>query len=509
MSTEDERPDSSRSVRRPSQPAAAPETHEADATTPLLHPSTPTQQPSRRTSICRLLIPLFLPALLLSLLPFHTLDERATSLLPNATLTNGTHAFRRTVVLVSLDGAKPAYLRPDLAPSLQALGTSTRRSRRARFMQPIFPTLTFPNHWTLLTGLYAGSHGIVANDFTDAGTGRQFYYTSPQMSWDVRWWRGEPIWATAERSGVSSAVLMWPGPPVTAQGGRPRYFQKYESEWDLEGRLRQVLGWIDVERIEERPSLICAYVPDIDQAAHKFGPDSAQALAAVRQVDAFIGRLHTELVDKRALHNVVDVIIVSDHGMTTTSNAKLVYLEDLLGSTLHAHLEHRDGWPSAGLRFRGTPAEQRQLEQHAFDRLSTLTQKGWTVYTRDTLPERYYLASAAVEDRLAPLWIVPDVGWSITTHAEMAGFSDGVYAPRGNHGYDNEEDMHAIFVASGPSFAPVSSAEGSKGKAWNMDGFGNIEVHNLVSRILGVRESKRASTNGTWTFWDSHLRSGL
>ncbi|TKY85646.1 hypothetical protein EX895_005185 [Sporisorium graminicola] len=495
MSSVDERPECSRSARRGGQVASktqGADTSEAEASTPLLQrPAVASQRPTQTTtrpsrSPFPLLAPLVLIALLIGaalhthLIPRTTRDERATSLLPNATLTNGTHAFRRTVILISLDGAKPSDLDAGLAPSLQALGTASPRSRRARYMQPIFPTLTFPNHWTLLTGLFASSHGVVANDFHDARTGQQFYYTDPARSWEARW---------------------------------PRWFQRYEGGWDLEARLAQVLAWIDVERVEDRPGLVCAYVPDIDQAAHTFGPDSPQALAAVRNVDAFIARLHAHL-EQRTLTDIVDLVIVSDHGMTSTSNTKLVYLDDLLGPSLYAKLQHRDGWPSAGLRFHGTPAEQHTLAHHALRRLQGLERTGWTVYTRATLPARYHLRSTAVHDRLAPLWIVPDLGWSITTHKEMAAFSDGVYAPRGNHGYDNAEpEMHAVFVASGPSFGPLAAAEGKRGNSggarWNMDGFRNVEVHNLVSRILGVREGKRAPTNGTWSFWDAHLRPGL
>ena len=263
-----------------------------------------------------------------------------------------------------------------------------------------------------------------------------------------------------------------------------------------------------MDSVAHRPSLICTYVPDIDQAAHKYGPQSDQALAAVVKVDGFIGDLQNQLRE-RSLGDVVDVVVVSDHGMTTTSNEKLIYLDDLLGRELYAKLQHRDGWPSAGLRFRGSTEEQAELGEKALHRLTSVQKKqGWKVYPRHSLPSLYHLNSPTVQDRLAPLWIIPELGWSITTHQEMSTFAHGVYAPRGNHGYDNREpDMRAIFVASGPSFAPLSESGGKR--RWNMNGFANVEVHNLISRILGIREGKRADTNGTWTFWDSHLRDGL
>ncbi|SAM81856.1 related to nucleotide diphosphatase [Ustilago bromivora] len=521
---------------RPQRDELTPNIVDADATTPLL--TRPGQSPPpirrrKRSSYCLLLLPLLLISVLLGLFsdcmswysqpPSHHPSALASSLLPEAQLSNGTHAFRRTVILISLDGAKPAYLRAGLFPNLTHPISSSSFSRdegyrQASYMQPIFPTLTFPNHWALLTGLHASSHGIVANDFTLSSTHRQFYYTNPAQSWNSSWWLGEPIWATAQRSGLKSAVLMWPGPPVTSAGDAPSYFQKYESgpEWGLEGRLKQVLKWIDIEGgVEERPSLICAYVPDIDQAAHRFGPHSREAVAAVKRVDAFLGQLRRELVEERRLGGVVDVVVVSDHGMTETSNHKLIFLDTVLGRELYEMVESRDAWPLAGLRLRGrTEREREESARRAYVILAAAAKKrnaGFNVYRREELPERFHLQSSVVEDRLAPLWMIPRLGWSITTHHEMATFADGIYAPIGNHGYDNEEeDMHAIFVASGPSFTPL--AEEKKGRrkgGWNMDGFKNVEVHNLVSRILGVPEGKRAATNGTWSFWDSHLRHGL
>ncbi|GAC71932.1 type I phosphodiesterase [Moesziomyces antarcticus T-34] len=483
---------------------------EATATTPLLPRAAASHERKSWSRYTRLGLSLtgvlILGVLVLSLLGLHpAADDGATSLWPNATLSNGTHTFRRTVILISLDGAKPVYLDSGHARHIQSLSTQPH-GRRAEYMQPVFPTLTFPNHWALLTGLYASSHGIVANDFTLGTTHAQFYYTDPRRSWSGSWWLGEPIWATVQRAGLSAAVLMWPGPPVTAAGVKPRYFQKYASgpEWDLQGRKRAVLDWIDMANVQDRPSLICAYVPDIDQAAHRFGPNSTQALQAVRAVDAFVGELHTELVHARNLGGVVDVVVVSDHGMTSTSNARLVFLDQVLDAEVLAAVQTRDAWPLAGLRFRGSQAEQDRMAQLAYTQLKK-DAKGYDVFWRQELPERWHLNSSTVRDRLAPLWMVPWPGWSITDHAEFATFANGTYAPRGNHGYDNTHpDMHAIFAATGPSFAPHPK----QGKPV-MEAFENVQVHNLVARILGVPQRTRAPTNGTWSFWTPHLRSGL
>ncbi|PWZ02305.1 Phosphodiest-domain-containing protein [Testicularia cyperi] len=474
-----------------------------------------------------------------------SITHLASSLDRSARLSNGTHDFQRTVLLISLDGAKPSYLDQGLAPTLQALGMGDLHpqadarvsasvgvggrvgGRRAKSMQPIFPTLTFPNHWTLLTGLYADSHGIVANDFhvssrdppPSSSSGRQFYYTNPGKSWDPAWWLGTPIWASAERSGIDAAVLMWPGPPRTSQGDRPRFFQRYEEgpEWGLDGRLDRIFTWLD-RKLDTRPQLICAYAPDIDKAAHKYGPDSEQARAAVGQVDEFIGKLVSGL-EARNLGEIVDVVVVSDHGMTETSNDRLVFLDDVLGRDLLQLVESQDGWPSVGLRFTGETEAQRQntLEKAyaKLDNASLSTPSGvpgkpaFEVYRRAEIPEHFHYSSR--KDRIADLWAVPALGWSFTTHSELQAFPQAVYAPRGNHGYSNEEDdMQAIFVARGPSFLPLPPPLQTMIPAsYNMQPFPNTNVYNLVADILGIPPQLRAQNNGSDGFWRQHLQPHL
>ncbi len=204
----------------------------------------------------------------------------AASLLPEHQLSNGTHPWRKTVILVSLDGVKPQYLAEGKLPRLVELGldppspsSSTSAGAAAgllaAYMQPRFPTLTFPNHWTLLTGLNVESHGIVANDFflppphlapPSPRAGRHFVYTDPLRSHDPAWWAGTPLWATAERSGVPSAVLMWPGPPRTSEGDRPAHFVEYDGSWSTERRVDKVAEWLDMG-IKKRPQLMCGEWP--------------------------------------------------------------------------------------------------------------------------------------------------------------------------------------------------------------------------------------------------------
>lgn len=155
------------------------------------------------------------------------------------TLSNGTHPFHPTTLVVSIDGFRPQYLssHAELVPNLLALGQA-EHGMRAASMQPVFPTLTFPNHWALLTGMYPESHGIIANDFYAPDLKGEFRYSSKD-SWDPSWWWGEPMWSVAERGGRKALNIMWPGPPTMGNGVSPSYFVPYKvgrSDWVLDGQ---------------------------------------------------------------------------------------------------------------------------------------------------------------------------------------------------------------------------------------------------------------------------------
>nr|XP_031857489.1 uncharacterized protein CI109_007108 [Kwoniella shandongensis]KAA5524561.1 hypothetical protein CI109_007108 [Kwoniella shandongensis] len=369
--------------------------------------------------------------------------------LPRALLSNGTHPFHPTILLISLDGFRPSYLssHPHLLSNILALSTSTH-GLRAESMQPIFPSLTFPNHWALMTGLYAESHGIVANDFWDPrvfgeGKGGHFMYTDSEKSWHSEWWLGEPIWSVVEREGRKSAVSMWPGPPVTMAGIAPSYFVPYRK-LEPPAKLHQIFEWLDLP-LDDRPEFIASYFPDIDQSGHKGGPDSAEVNNSLGVIDEMIGGLVAGL-EQRNLIGIVDVIIVSDHGMASTSNERIIYLDDILGQDGVDAIEHKDGWPSVGLRFKEGVDEDKYLRML----LDAAEQSNGTfaVYTHDTMPDRWHFSHG---HRIAPIYIVPYLGWAISDHHEHEVIHEGDYRPKGNHGYDNIfPEMQAVFFAHGP-----------------------------------------------------------
>ena len=321
-------------------------------------------------------------------------------------------------------------------------------------MLPSFPSVTFPNHYTLVTGLYPESHGIVGNSFWDPDFGQEFYYTDPARSMQPFWWSGgEPVWVTAEKTGVKTAIHMWPGSEAGMEFSAT-YLDKFNGSEILSRKTERILGLLDLPGEQEhagpalRPQLIAAYVPVVDSDGHTYGPNSTEIWSTISDVDVMLHHLFIGL-EERDLTDLVNVIVVSDHGMATTSTGRCVQLDDLIDLDL---VEHIDGWPLYGLRPKD-PIDLRGL----YDRLLVESQAtgNFEVYLRDeNMPERYHFSK---NDRIAPLWVVPKTGWAIV-HKEdfdvkQAKANGKVYHPRGLHGYDHEHPlMRAIFVARGPAF---------------------------------------------------------
>ncbi|KAM0714843.1 hypothetical protein Q7P37_009307 [Cladosporium fusiforme] len=408
------------------------------------------------------------------------------------TLSNGTSLFAPTTLLISLDGFRADFLHRDLTPTLSAF---IRAGVSPKYMLPSFPSVTFPNHFTLVTGLYPESHGVVGNTFWDPALEKEFYYTDPARSMKPEWWRAEPIWELAEREGVTSGVHMWPGSEAHIGDIEPTYVDKYNAQEELGNKVDRIFSWLDLPGAEDdgtqedspRPQLMAMYVPDVDADGHKYGPNSTQIRGTISKVDAMLGKLF-DGIEARNLSDIVNIVVVSDHGMATTDTSRLLQLEDLVDTSL---IEHTDGWPLYGLRPYDSSEENLQ---QLYDDLHAKSQKPefkgkFEVYLRDhNMPERYHFSN---NPRIAPLWLVPTTGWAITTKKDFdipaAAAAKKTYSPAGLHGYDHENPlMRAIFVARGPAFPHTPGSE--------LEVFQNIDVYGIVCDSLGLPPS---SNNGT------------
>ena len=213
------------------------------------------------------------------------------------------------VILVSLDGFRYDYPRIYHAPNLEAM--AARGASAPDGMIPAYPSITFPNHYTIVTGLYPEHHGIVANVFYDPVRKEVYSYKDPQTVNDGTWYGGTPLWVLAEQQGMRSACFFWPGSEADIQGVRPTYYMKYDAKYPNADRVAQVLAWLQLPP-EQRPHFITLYFSDVDSAGHAHGPDSPEVGAAVHEVDNEIGKLAAGVAK---LNLPVDVIVVADHGM--------------------------------------------------------------------------------------------------------------------------------------------------------------------------------------------------
>ncbi|KAF9242638.1 alkaline-phosphatase-like protein [Melanogaster broomeanus] len=424
---------------------------------------------------------------------------------------NGTHEYKRTVVLISIDGLRADYLDRGLTPHLLDI---SKQGIRAKYMKPVFPTLTFPH-------AHRSTPRPLLQNFWDPATDTEFWYNRNEIAWNATWWFGEPMWETAERAGAVTANLMWPAEPPYS-GASSTYYIPWRDKVPLQEKLDQILEWIDIEDVDERPELILAYEPSLDQAGHSTGPMSALVNETLSTIDTFARDLHNSLLS-RNLSQIVDVIFVSDHGMGDTSAVEWIYIdgENILGDTWE-NVTHYDGWPSMGLRFTEETDQRIVLEtlvrasndpefSGKFEVYTTDSYAGGRLAEATPMPLRYHFSS---NERIAPIWIVPTLGYALTTKwMGEEGMSTG------NHGYDNDEpSMRAIFVAHGPfshgakalSSNPASTQtqpptwHSVKDDAYVMPGFDNVEVYNLVMRLLDI-ERWAAPTNGTAGFWDAYV----
>lgn len=390
--------------------------------------------------------------------------------------------LRPTVILISLDGFRGDYLERYEPPNLRSLA---RQGVQAKWMIPAFPSKTFPNHYTIATGLYPQNNGIVENNVFDKGFNAMFTMSKRDEVQNGRWWLGEPIWITAEKQGQKSAPYFWPGSEAEISGTRPTYWKPYDGKVPNDERVDLILSWLDLP-LNERPTFLGLYFSDVDNAGHDFSPDSVETRNAVLKVDKDLARLFDGL-KARGIFNQVNLIIVSDHGMATQDPKNTIILDELFD----ANLAERIIWTSEIVSI--FPKDGK--EDAIYKALRAKIPPQANVYRKAEVPARYHYSNSP---RIAPLLVLPDEGWTLTTRSEFdemkaKGRQDGL---RGGHGYDNElVSMRAIFIAHGSAF--------KKGNI--IEPFENIHLYNLMTRILGLRP---APNDGDDTLADAILANG-
>lgn len=364
------------------------------------------------------------------------------------------------LLLVSLDGFRWDYVakHPNETPHLQSL---MRTGVSAKAMIPVFPSLTFANHYTLVTGLYPAHHGIIANNFFDPTLGAVFNYKLAASVRDARWWGGEPIWVTAVKQGRNSASQIWVGSEAAVGGVRPTFFRTFADMIPYEKRLEEIMAWLHLPA-DRRPAVITIYFEDTNSAGHSYGPGSPEVTAAIKRLDAQVGGIAERA---RADGIPINLIVVSDHGMADTD-----------GQTKTTLLDDYVDLAKVQVDFDGVIGGLRPLDNDVDGLVARLAKlpAPYHVYRARELPARWHLTD---NPRMPDVWVVPDEGWRIQTRARLIATRDARL--KGEHGYDNAiESMGAIFIANGPAFKNDGSV---------IQPFENIHLYNLLCAVIGLK----------------------
>jgi predicted AlkP superfamily pyrophosphatase or phosphodiesterase len=378
---------------------------------------------------------------------------------------SGSQAGESPLVVISLDGFRWDYteLYANEAPTLRAL---MRDGAVARSLIPVFPSNTFPNHYSIVTGLYPAHHGIIDNSFFDPKLGVAFRFNQPNAARESRWWGGEPIWATAIKQGQRAAADFWVGSEAEIAGVRPTFWRPYDPRIPFEQRLDEVVRWLTLPPAE-RPSFIVFYLEETNGAGHRHGPESREVAEAIKLSDT---RVATMLSRLRAEKIEPNVVIVSDHGMTAMSLERVILLEDYVERA------------SVQVDAEGSVMALRPVGGDVGDLLRALEKIAHVRANRaEDLPARLRLAG---NDRIAPVWVLPDEGWHILTRPTFERLRTNYRATgylRGDHGYDPAlPNMHGILIGHGPAFR----------RGVQHPAVENIHVYNLLCAILGLMPAK-------------------
>ena len=367
--------------------------------------------------------------------------------------TNRTRAAKRYVVMLSLDGFRWDYQDLYYTPTLDSI---SKAGVRAESMKPIFPSKTFPNHYTLATGLYADHHGIVLNNFYAKDLGKDYNKKDKSTVGDGAFYGGEPMWVTAIKQGEKSATLFWVGSEADVESTRPTYWKKYNQKMPFAARIDTVINWLNLP-YAKRPHLVMWYYHEPDHTSHGFGPNSSETKQVVEQIDGWLGDFFRE-ARKLPIYDSIDFIIVSDHGMTELSQERQIVLDDFVDT---ADLVRFDGW-NPNYNFEPKAGNEDKVWQ-ALKKIPHVQ-----LWKHGELPKRFHYGNNL---RVYNYVLVAEPGWSVYWSWQHKN-------GKGAHGYDNDfKDMQAIFYAMGPDFK----------QGYTQPPFPNVDIYPLVIKLLNLK----------------------
>jgi ectonucleotide pyrophosphatase/phosphodiesterase family protein 5 len=361
------------------------------------------------------------------------------------------------VILISMDGFRWDYIYRGITPNLNKLADE---GVHALSLRPSFPSKTFPNHYSIITGMYPENHGIIFNSFTNTFTGETYRIGDTISTRQSKWYKGEAFWETANRHNIKTASFFWVGSEQDVDYKRPTYFYHYNQNISFEERVNGVIKWLQLPE-NERPQFITLYFEEPDSKGHSFGPNSPETNKAIALVDSMLGLLIDKLKNI-GMENKVNIIVVSDHGMTEISDKRIINIEEILK-------DYKCKFYGMGTSIM-IDAEPDKLNE-IYQTLKK-NEKNYRVYMKDEIPEYFHFSKNPF---ILPIIVIAETGWTLVTNEYFKRTRS--YSIRGDHGFDNHHlDMHGIFIAKGPAFRSGYKT----GTLWNVD------VYPLLCKIFNI-----------------------
>jgi len=376
------------------------------------------------------------------------------------------------LLLISFDGFMNEYIERNETPNFDQL---IANGVKAEYLIPIFPTKTFPTHYTIATGLYAENHGIISNSFPDKKLEKEVSYGPVDSPNDERWWGREPIWITAEQQGLTSATFFWVGSEAAIDDVKATKWMQYDESISRKARIDSMTTWMGPKG-SIQADFGSLYFSFTDEVAHEYGPNSPEIDRAVQRADSLLGYLYKKMAEHHLSRNL-NLIVTSDHGMAELSPERVIFLDEIIDLDF---VEMVDWTPVALLN---------PLSDHTDQVYQSLkaNEANYRVYLKENLPEHYHFSD---HDRIPEIIMIADAGYTITSR----DFFENRGVRGGDHGYDYQApEMRTIFIANGPSF--------KKGEV--VRPFKSVHIYELMCQILGL---KPAENDGSLDSLKSMLR---
>ncbi len=362
------------------------------------------------------------------------------------------------VIMLSMDGFRWDYASRVPTPNLDLLA---KNGVTTPYVVPAFPSKTFPNHYSMATGLYPDNHGIVSNNFYCPDLKMVYRIGDREMVENSAFYGGEPIWVTAERQGITTASYFWVGSEAPIKEIQPTYWKKYDHSFPFSNRIDTVIRWLSLPE-KERPRLIMLYFDEPDSTGHNPGPNTPELDKMIIKLDSLVGVLVQRLSDL-PIAKKINLIVTSDHGMTELSTERYV---DLGRHVRREWVERRHG---SNPLFSIQPIEGKR--DYVYNLLKGV--KNIQVWKAGEVPARFNYGN---NPRVLDLIVLADSTWSVGW-----GSPNERYYTGGAHGWDYaQKDMHTIFYATGPAF--------KKGHVHTP--FEVVDLYPLIAKILGIKPAK-------------------